>query len=170
MTILIRLRLHLLLDMKISERLEQWAESIRVDLVENYDKKGLRASGAYAKSLNWKVNTTAKGFQVVMLGARHSEFMENGRRPNQVPSVEGAKKLYPIIIQWNKDKNLNFDKGKLFAICLKIVYSGIQVPNRHNSGGVISEVVNMENLNKIKKDIGLITIDNIKSEVLNVIQ
>jgi hypothetical protein len=89
-----------------------------------------------------------------MKAARHSYFMEHGRRPNTEKSPAVAKRLYPIIKQWVQDKGLPFDNRRVFAICLKIVYKGIRVPNRYNPGGVISEVVTEQRMRQLARSLG----------------
>jgi hypothetical protein len=127
--------------MNINGLITEWMEETRVALITEYDRQGLRASGSYAKSLESQVTDNTVSFKAVMKAARHSEFMQNGRDPNTDQSPEAAKRLYPIILQWVKDKRLNFDKGHVFAICLNKVYHGTVVPNKYNPGGVVSNVV-----------------------------
>ena len=120
--------------MTIAQEIDIWMNQTKIDLISEYDRQGLRAAGKYADSLEPIVKERGGGYNLQMLGARHSEFMQNGREPNKVKSPEQAKRLYPIIKQWVSDKGLNFDNGHIFAICLKIVYEGIKVPNKFNQG------------------------------------
>jgi len=152
--------------MNINETITEWMEETRVSLITEYDRQGLRASGSFANSLEPEIKQSNKGYRAVMKAANHAFFMENGRRPNQIKSPEQAKRLYPIISQWVKDKGLGFDKGHIFAICLKIVYEGIKVPNRYNPGGVVSNVVTRDRIDVLMKKIGFGFQEQIKSDVI----
>ena len=133
---------------------KEWMEGVQGDLIANYDRLGLRASGSFARSLEPVVTERPHGYNIKMKAARHSYFMEHGRRPNTEKSPAAAKRLYPIIKQWVQDKGLPFDNRRVFAICLKIVYKGIRVPNRYNPGGVISEVVTEQRMRQLASSLG----------------
>lgn len=133
---------------------KEWMEGVQGDLIANYDRQGLRASGSFAQSLEPVITERPHGYNVKMRAARHSYFMENGRRPNKEKSPEQAKLLYPIIKDWIEAKGLDFDDSKAFAICLKIVYEGIRVPNKYNPGGVISEVVTEQRMRQLASSLG----------------
>lgn len=134
--------------------INEWMEGVQGDLIANYDRLGLRASGSFARSLEPVVTERPHGYNIKMKAARHSYFMEHGRRPNTEKSPAAAKRLYPIIKQWVQDKGLPFDNRRVFAICLKIVYKGIRVPNRYNPGGVISEVVTEQRMRQLASSLG----------------
>lgn len=133
---------------------KEWMEGVQGDLIAGYDRHGLRASGSFAKSLEPVITERPHGYNLKMKAARHSYFMENGRRPNAEKSPAAAKRLYPIIKQWVQDKGLPFDNRRVFAICLKIVYKGIRVPNKYNPGGVISEVVTEQRMRQLARSLG----------------
>jgi len=156
--------------MSFKQHIENWMEETRVALIAEYDRQGLRASGSYAKSLEPEISESGSGFRAVMKSAKHAYWMQNGRRPNQTKSPEQAKMLYPIISEWVRNKGLNFDKGHIFAICLKIVYEGINVPNRHNPGGVVDNVVNRDRIDKLMSKIGAAFQEQIKSDVIKILK
>ena len=146
--------------------INEWMGLAQTDLITEYDRQGLRASGRFADELESDIKKNGTRYIVRMMGARHSEFMENGRRPNRTKSPEEAKKLYPAILQWIQDKNLNFSNGHAFAICLKIVYEGITVPNKFNPGGVVSNVVTRNRIDLLLQKIGFTLQDQIKSDTI----
>ena len=133
---------------------KEWMEGVQGDLIAGYDRHGLRASGKFARSLEPVITERPHGYNLKMKAARHSYFMEHGRRPNTEKSPAAAKRLYPVIKQWVQDKGLPFDNRRVFAICLKIVYKGIRVPNRYNPGGVISEVVTEQRMRQLASSLG----------------
>ena len=145
---------------------EEWVKGVKDDLIANYDKLGLRASGKFAQSLESIVTERPNGYNIKIRAAKHSYFMENGRRPNKEKSPEQAKVLYPIIKQWIADKGLGFDDRRAFAIALKIVYEGIKVPNKHNPGGVISDVITEERTRELIRKLAIDKINTFRSDVL----
>ena len=134
--------------------INEWMEGVQGDLIAGYDRLGLRASGSFARSIEPVITERPHGYNIKMKAARHSYFMEHGRRPNAEKSPAAAKRLYPIIKQWVQDKGLPFDNRRIFAICLKIVYKGIRVPNKYNPGGVISEVVTEQRMRQLGSSLG----------------
>ena len=145
---------------------KEWMEGVQGDLIANYDRLGLRASGSFARSLEPVITERPHGYNLKMKAARHSYFMEHGRRPNTEKSPAAAKRLYPIIKQWVQDKGIPFDNRRIFAICLKIVYKGIRVPNKYNPGGVISEVVTEQRMRQLARDLGRNILMEFQSSVI----
>ena len=114
------------------------------NLFNNYIRLGLKASGEYGESLDSKVEFNKKGVSIEIFGAKQAKWMEEGRQPNRDQSTEAVKKLYPVILQWAIDKSISVTNLKSFAYlsAMKIVREGWKVPNQHNAGGVISDVIN----------------------------
>lgn len=148
----------------------EWMGDTKEELINSYDRQGLRASGSYARSLEEVITERPNGFNLKMKAAKHAYWMENGRGPNAVKSPEEAKRLYPIISQWVQDKRLGFDKGHIFAICLKIVYSGIRVPNKYNPGGVVSDVVTEKRIDDLINKIGRNILGDFQSTVIKTLK
>ncbi len=130
----------------------QYLESFKEDLITNYDKLGLRASGKFAKSLEYEI----KGNKLIMFGAYHSIFMENGRGAGGFPPLKSIE-------EWIETKRglpaIFVERKKQFAyiIARKIANEGIKVPNKYNEGNVVSDVVTLylgEYLYKMLDDIG----------------
>lgn len=140
------------------------------DLLNNYIKLGLKASGEYGESLESKVIETPKGYKIQQFGAEQALWMEEGRRPNQDQSPEGIKKaarqLYPVIIEWAQNKGLNFTNSRSYLTARKIVMQGWQVPNNHNAGGVISDVINEGWLREGAKVAGGALLTELTSDIL----
>jgi hypothetical protein len=116
----------------------RYMDRFKKALIENYDKLGLRASGEFADSLEYNIQKN----KLVMLGALHSIFMEKGRGPGGFPPLK-------TIEEWIETKRglpaIFLEKKKQFAylIARKIANEGIDVPNEHNAGNVISDVVTL---------------------------
>jgi hypothetical protein len=129
-----------------------YLERFKAALIENYDKLGLRASGKFAESLSYTINKN----KLTMYGAYHSLFMENGRGSGGFPPLKAIE-------EWIEVKRglpaIFVEKKKQFAyiIARKIAREGIQVPNQHNEGKVISDVVTMflgEHLYRLLDEVG----------------
>lgn len=130
----------------------EYLERFKKDLIANYDKLGLRASGKFAESLNYEI----KGEKLTMYGSHHSLYMENGRGAGGFPPLRAIE-------EWIEVKQglpaIFVEKKKQFAfiIARKIANEGIKVPNKYNEGKVISDVVTLymgEYLYKMLDDIG----------------
>ena len=130
----------------------KYLERFKKDLIANYDKLGLRASGKFAEGLEYEI----KGDKLTMYGAKHSIFMEYGRGPGGFPPlkaieewIEVKRGLPPIFVEKKKQF--------AFLIARKIAKEGIKVPNEHNAGKVISDVVTLylgEHLYRLLDEVG----------------
>ena len=148
----------------------KYISKLKDELIKEYDRQGLRASGKYEDELQEILSRD----NIKLLGAFHSYFMEFGRKPNSNP--DDYKKLAPVIYKWidNKDGLPSFfrenQKSMSFAIAHKIANEGIKVPNKYNKGQVISKVVEefIENeIPKMLNEIELIEVERIESDFVN---
>ena len=135
----------------MKEILEKYGKIGIAELVKNYDKLGLRASGNFEKKLEYEVTES----KLKITGASYSYFMEKGRG---VTSPNKRGKLYGIILQWIEDKKLKVWEGKTkksmaFLISRKIDEKGIKVPNPYNAGGLITDVFNRNYFNNLSKEL-----------------
>ncbi|TDO68835.1 hypothetical protein EV143_11819 [Flavobacterium chryseum] len=144
----------------------KYLEALRVKLIAKYDELGLRASGDYADALEPEVTPT----KMIMWGAFHSEFMERGRSSGKFPPInvieewiETKKNLPPIF----REKK----KQMAFLIARKIANEGIQVPNEHNKGKVVSAVVDdflANDINEMLDELGEVYQKRIEIDVLEI--
>lgn len=132
--------------MNTSQILKEHLDKTRNDLIGSYRAKGLKASGS---AENLIVDVANKGFETVgkIAGGVQWYHMQNGRKPNKKKTKGQIYFLYKILQVWAEQKGIQINE---WLAAKKIVEKGIQVPNRHNPGGVISDVINdkwLEELN-----------------------
>lgn len=156
--------------MSVQTKIEAALVNLQRELVLNYDKLGLRASGKWANELENFYNDTDTGYRFGILGASYSDIMENGRRPNKKQDKESLRKWVgwagsTFIKDWLDDKNI---AANSFAVAWKIARTGIEVPNRYNKGNLVSDVINNEEIEKISDIVKFDVIENITSEVKGV--
>jgi hypothetical protein len=154
--------------MNIKDVLQKWADSKQVELVKNYDRLGLRASGEFEKSLRNEIIETPKSIQLIIKGAQHSYWMQNGRQPNKNQNKEYTKRWVgwagsTFLKKWVEDKRLSINP---FAVAWKIAKKGIIVPNKFNSGGVISDSINKKSIGELIKEVGRIESSIVVSNIL----
>lgn len=147
-------------------------EELRLKLIKIYEDEGIIASGRYKEELEW----TAKGssnkgnFVFTMWGANHSFFMENGRAPGKFTPIkdienwiEVKKGLPPIF----KEKKEQF----AFIIARNIAEKGIQIPNKHNKGKVVSRALT-EFLEKdvqiLIQELGVVYSDQLQNDIIKI--
>ncbi|HNQ20433.1 MAG TPA: hypothetical protein PKI46_05170, partial [Bacteroidales bacterium] len=127
-----------------------WLSNLKADLIREYERLGLRASGSYEKELEYMIS----GKKIEMYGAYHSQFMQSGRSKTEKGPEKGKGKLSEIILKWIDDKKITprggiSKKTLAFLITRKIHREGIKVPNKYNEGGVISNVITDERIEKL---------------------
>ena len=140
-------------------------EKLKKDLIEAHDRKGMRASGKWANSLEVITNTDT----VKLIGEEYSQQLESGRAPGRYPPIEAIK-------QWIIDKGVftqvlqNIKLSSLaFLIARKIANEGWK---RQGKGGIelISEVVTEERIQNIIDEVGAVKAFEIQSEIINLIE
>lgn len=149
--------------------INNWLLESKQDLIANYDALGLRASGEWADSLQEFQDKTSEGVRIGMLGQRYTGAIESGRSPNTDQSPEALKAWVgwagnTIIEQWVNDKGLDLNP---FAVAWKIALRGWHVPNGYNEGGLVSDVITKERLDKLNRQLALFYIDGFKSDFIN---
>jgi len=142
------------------------ADQLIADLIAEYDKLGLRASGNFAKSLRKEVTNT----RMTIYGPPYADQMQNGRRPTM---NEGDGSVRERILEWIRIKPITPSDPKTtveqlaFLIARKIHRDGITVPNQYNPGGVISNVITEDRINEIIKKVRFAEVEEIKSEIFS---
>ena len=113
---------------------------LRDDIEASYKAKGLMASGNFAKELKLVVG----GNNAKITAPRYVGAMEGGRAVGKRPPM------------WIKDKNrqgANIPLTAAYPIAKAIGEFGIKVPNSHNPGGVVSDVLNPARVLKLQNEI-----------------
>ena len=149
--------------------IQQWLNDIQKDLIQNYDKLGLRASGNWVNSLDQFIETTNEGFKIGIEGERYTGALENGRKPNSNQSPEALKAWVgwagsTILAQWVEDKGIDINP---FAVAWKIARDGWIVPNSNNAGGLVSDVVTTERVSELNRKLVLNRVDSLKSDLID---
>ena len=148
--------------------INNWLKETQTDLIRNYDKLGLRASGKWADSLEIFYNQNQGNIKAGILGESYTEQLENGRRPNQKSSEEDIRKWVgwagnTIIKKWVEDKGLNINP---FAVAYKIAREGWKVPNKHNKGGLVTDVVTDKRIEELNQKLALFYVGEIRSDII----
>lgn len=124
-------------------------ELLKKDLIAAYDRKGMRASGKFADTLEVEI----KGTNAKLWGENYAQQLETGRKGGKFPPINAIE-------QWIKDKGIaNRIQGEIsisslaFLIARKIHREGWK---RKDYGGVelITEVVTDAKMQKIIEQVG----------------
>lgn len=138
------------------------------ELRRSYESKGIKASGRWGESLESYIEESEGSVKVGIKALDYIQYSEYGRGPNKAPSVDAAKKLYPIILEWASVKGISVTNLKTFAFrtALKIVYDGIKVPNKYNVGGVVGDVLTEDWARGVVEVVGSGYLESFNSEIL----
>lgn len=153
------------------EIVDKWLAKVKKDLEANYLRLGLKASGNWPKALEPFTERTNDGLRLGMLGEEYTGAIENGRNPNRDQSEEGLKAWVgwagsTFLDQWVKDKDLDSILSP-FAVAWKIALTGWEVPNPHNAGGLVSDVLTRERTNELNRELSAYYVGEIKTEMIN---
>ena len=149
--------------------ISDWLSDIQIELIKNYNRLGLRASGNWEKQLEPFQKQTNDSFSIGILGAQYTGALENGRKPTT--GNEGNPTLKEVIRIWIDDKGIipkdNISKDSLaFLIARKIHEDGIKVPNRYNAGGLVSDVVTKKSIEDLNRELSLFYVNDFKSTII----
>ena len=150
----------------IEQKIKDWLNESKVYLIANYDRLGLRASGRWAQELETIYKQTSKGYNLQILGEQYTGVLETGRKPNTDQDnirawVGWAGSTF--LKKWVQNKGLLINP---YAVAYKIAREGIEVPNQHNAGGLVSDVMTTERINKLLNDIGGVLANELKSDII----
>lgn len=142
----------------MNKEVTQLVRQIRDEIVANYYRMRLNASGRFDKET--EVIEYAGGVKIECPAYIHQ--MEDGRAAGSFPPVSAIR-------QWIKDKNANagtdIPEDAAYAIAYVIKRDGIRVPNEHNEGGVASKILTPEMVQRITVEVYRI----VKAEVSTII-
>ncbi|HNY54500.1 MAG TPA: hypothetical protein PKI86_02695 [Chitinophagales bacterium] len=147
-----------------SNVVKEWLEQLRIDLIAEYDRLGLRASGNYEKSLYY----FATDKRAIMYGAKYAYQMQYGRNPGTYPPRKAIE-------DWIDAKKIELKNGiskssLAYLIQRKIFRDGIKVPNKFNQGGVISNVITEERIDTLLTQLKFVNALQISSDIIEIIK
>lgn len=156
------------------EQIEEFADQLILELIQEYDRLGLRASGNYAEKLQKQVSKSSEGFRLIISAPRYAGAMEEGRKPTGAggKSTSGST-LREAILNWIQVKGIRPAEPKMkletlaFLIARKIHREGIKVPNPYNQGGVISNILTQDKIFDFVKKIQFLKVEEVKSEIIS---
>ena len=160
----------------LKETFKDWLDKARRGLVESYISKGLKASGDWEESLEQFYSKEGSKFVFGIKANNYSEYMQNGRRKNKKQGHENLVKWAywatneefstgGFISKWARVKGLS---GNPFGIAYNIAKKGIKVPNTHNVGGLVTDVVNDESIKELSDSLTLFFVDKMRSDLRKV--
>lgn len=147
----------------IQKYLDRWRDR----LIEEYDKRGFRASGKFAEELEGR----ATEYSGVLLSSPHVEFMNRGRGPTTTFQANEPP-LREIIEQWTIDKGINPEKGQTreslaFAITQKIHREGYNVTGRE---GLVEAAIPDSEIDALLEELTVANGDEIFTAVVELFQ
>jgi hypothetical protein len=152
--------------------IQDWVNDAAMDLIKNYDKLKLRASGKFARDLETKIENEGSNWKIKFLSSSHSYFMLKGRAKNKNQTKEGLKAWVgwagsTFLADWVRDKGV---KASPFAVAYKIARSGINVPNRFNRGTLISDVFTEKRVGDLLNSLRDQTLSQVKVDLKQTLQ
>lgn len=140
--------------MTVAELINLEMEETVRQLIVQYNILGLKASGTYQESLETYFEEKGINIRAGILGADYVFYMEEGRAKNKRQDRGMIAFIWLKLLDWMKVKGIEDINPWMAA--RKIVREGIEVPNTHNAGGVISGVITEQ------------WIDDLQAKILNV--
>lgn len=153
--------------MTITEAVNSWTNDTIQALNDNYNRLGLRASGNWGEELESKTNVNDQKINIQILGSPYTSALTDGRKPNKKQDKDSIRAFVgwagsTFIKEWVEQKGINANP---FAVAYKIAREGIQVPNSHNTGTLLSDVITEDRIDSLLKSIGNIVSTQIKTDI-----
>lgn len=154
--------------MSTKQTIQSWADETKKSLIANYLKLGLKASGKWEKELESNVEEKGTEYRITLLGSSYSQQIVSGRRQNVKQYKDSIKAFVgwagsTFLADWVKNKGLTISP---FAVAYKIARKGINVPNRFNTGTLVSDVITDDRINKLLKEIVSELAGDIKTDLI----
>lgn len=151
----------------LKDLIQKEALKVETELINNYKRLGLKASGKWANELETQVEFNGDNVNIKWIGTDYSQFMAHGREKNKNQDKKSIKSFVgwagnTFLKQWVKDKGLTLNP---FAVAYNIATKGIKIPNANNQGGVISDVINENRLTDFAKIVESEIVGDIKSDL-----
>ncbi|MCK9281338.1 MAG: hypothetical protein M0P71_12005 [Melioribacteraceae bacterium] len=158
--------------MTLRDHIDNWLTEAKTDLAANYNKLGLRASGQWERDLETNIEERPTGYTAEILGSAYTGVLESGRKPNTNKNPESIRAWVgwagsTFLKEWVQRKGI---QANPFAVAWKIARKGITVPNRFNAGGLVSDVITEERIQKLLEGISLVMITEVRSDVLKTLK
>ena len=130
-------------------------EELAGEIIESQRAKGIRDTGTSADSIRVQVASTDTSISGQLYAFERLIWQETGHGPT--PSGKPPKEMVERMTDWAKRHGM--DEGAGYPIAAKIAKYGTKVPNEHNPGGVLSDVLNAEHIKEkltpsLKKAVG----------------
>ena len=152
----------------ISDFVNTWSSGTIDLLKQNYNRLGLKASGNWANELEVMNKVTQENINIKFLGSQYTGVLVSGRKHNTNQDKTALQKWVgwagsTFLKDWVAQKGI---KASPFAIAWKIAREGIKVPNAHNAGGLVSDVINDKRIQVLLDDLKIFFVDDIKSNII----
>lgn len=153
---------------KALEITKEWGDDNRILLINKYNELGLKASGQWAQTLNDETTESGGVITTTMEGEDYTGAIAYGRSPNQDQSEEGIKAWVgwagsTFIKDWVENKGIS---ASPYAVAYKIARRGWDVPNAHNAGGLLDDVVNKSRVQILMDRLGEFYVSNISEAII----
>ena len=146
------------------KELNEFGKQTTKDLVLNYIKMGLKASGAFERGLVYEASDSS----IEIKAPLHGRVMETGRRAGKFPPMNEILKWVQLGKIVKRD-NIT-DEQLAFLIARKIQREGIKVPNKYNVGKVISSILLDGRIAKLLEQITIKEQKNVSEEIFKFYQ
>lgn len=150
--------------MDIEKSIEDEFEKLRLEIIQAYDAKGMRASGKFANTSEVKTSKSTGGVSGKLIGESYVEQLESGRSSGRFPPLKEIEEWILNKGVFNSALTTIKLSSLAFIIARKIANSGW---NRQRFGGVdlISSVVTPERVQKIIDAVGEVALINVSSDI-----
>ncbi len=146
------------------KELNEFGKQTTKDLVLNYIKLGLKASGAFERGLVYETSDSS----IEIKAPLHARVMETGRRAGKYTPMNEILKWVQLGKIVKRD-NIT-DEQLAFLIARKIAREGIKVPNQDNVGKVISSILLDGRIEKLLEQIQIKEQQNVSQEIFKFYQ
>ena len=155
--------------MSLKAAIQEWNERKQAELIQSYEREGLKASGRWARELEGQTFERGNSYVTIIEGANYTEQLVKGRGKSMKKG--SGRSLRELIREWIDDKGIvpsgGISKESLsFLIARKIHRDGIIVPNKYNSGKFIDRVMNEKAISELKQIVQRSFGEVVKSEIM----
>lgn len=151
------------MGVNIQNTLDDWMSKREIDLISNYNKLGLRASGEFERGIRIQAGNNSSA----MYAPYHAWFMVNGRLPNTSQDEKAIKGFArwagaTFLADWVERKGIKISP---YAIGYSIARKGIKVPNANNTGTLLTDTFTDKTYDDLYNSLMFLYIAEFKSTI-----
>lgn len=145
---------------QVLEKIKKECDLIIADIIKDYDSKGMRASGQFAKNLESRASQQGTKIIGEIYGLSYAEQLNSGRGPTSKFAKRGSPTLFEKIQEWIVYKKIQpYGRRTIDAVVRAITFSIHKRGWKRDILDLINDVLTNKRVSDVIDRIGVAHVD-----------